>query len=204
MKAKILIILFCCSCSVCFAQETIKQDSIKNKRNIVQHNLFIELFGSSMLVYNITYDCSFALTEKHKIAIAAGVGFFPSLLTMDLIYGGSLQLNYLYLLGEKNHYFEIGTGITFAEFFHERGVESAEWRRDPYWVVPVRIGYRYQSSDGGFFWKIATVPLFGQRLPLEIGSRLTFIPVPGVAMGYTFKNKKHYKKEGENTLTLRD
>ena len=162
----ICCLLFCCS--VCFAQDVVIQDSAKNRKIVIQHTLFAELLGSSVFFYNITYDCLFAFTKEHKIAIAAGFQY-PSFFDVSYhTFGGSIQVNYLY--GVKNHHLEIGTGITTLDFI--------KWN-DIY--IPIRMGYRYQRNNGGFFWKVAftpTVSLFG------------FGPSGGVAIGYTFKNKK--------------
>ena len=182
MKTKFLILLLSCSCSVCFAQETIKQDSVQNKKNNVQHNLFMELGGGLMFYYyyNITYDCSFVLAEKHKISIATGIQH-----NMPPIpyFGVLTQVNYLY--GKKNHHLEIGTGVNCVIAFY-RPHEPDEWKWDMGYgfVIPVRIGYRYQRKEGGLFWKIAFVPSvtpFGD---------FSITPNAGVAIGYTFKNKK--------------
>jgi len=183
--------LFCCSCNLCLAQDAIKQDTAKNKQNSVQHTLFLELLGSSGTLYNITYDCSFAFAKEHKIATAVGVGYIPPSDGGFPSFGFSMQVNYLF--GEKNHHLEIGAGIAFPKFYSPysaTGTYSSgkyhykyeDWKIDARFLIPLRAGYRYQRSNGGFFWKIACVPMFSRY-----GE---FFPLGGVAVGYTFKNKK--------------
>ena len=40
-------LLFCCSYNFCLAQNAIKQDTTKNRKNSIQHTLFSEILGSS-------------------------------------------------------------------------------------------------------------------------------------------------------------
>ena len=153
-----LIIPLLCLCNFSFAQN----DTLSNNR-LIQHSLYLEILGSSSNYYNITYDCTFALSKKHKIALATGVGYdvfdSPSV-------GVSFQANYLY--GFKHH-LEIGVGAALPELYApysgectytngRRKCTHSDWQfytRNI--VIPVRVGYRYQRSDGGFFWRIAFI-----------------------------------------------
>ena len=155
----------------CIAQETNKL--YKN----AQHNLFFELFGSSWYIYNITYDCSFQLKEKNKISVGLGMQYFPRL---DL-YGMTPQINYLY--GKRRH-LELGVGyaILREKWFHNSGYYK-------YFVlhsIPIRVGYRFQKEEGGYFWKIAVLGLIGDFYPLY-GTYI--LPYAGVSFGYTFKKR---------------
>lgn len=196
MKTKIATILFYCCCGVCLSQSSINQDSIKRK-NIVQHSLFIEFFGSSASYYNLMYDCSFLLAEKHKIAIAAGIGYLPPLPVLEThpSVNVSLQANYLY---GKKHHLEIGVGVAFPELYAPTNISyssdgryevSDDWRFSTnHLIIPVRIGYRYQKNRGGLFWKAAFVPYFSEQIYHVL--KLPFVPGVGVSIGYTFNSEK--------------
>ena len=54
-------------------------------------------------------------------------------------------------------------------------------------AVPIRIGYRYQRENGGFFWKIAFVPSFSNVYE----DSFTFKPSGGVALGFTFRKRNN-------------
>ena len=155
-------------CYNCFAQETSRQDSANFKKVITQHNLFLEIGGTGGL-YNITYDCSFALSEKRKLAVGLGGLYIP-----QLLYFISPQINYLFK-GKKNSHLELGSGYALVWFSGDLV---------PVQYVSIRIGYRYQRENGGFFWKITIVPTY------EIGDLFLPMPIPGIAFGYTFKNNK--------------
>jgi hypothetical protein len=63
------------------------------------------------------------------------------------------------------------------------------------WVLPFRIGYRYQKDNGGFFLKAAVTPLFLFWMEQETGNgevkleQVIHMPFGGVAVGYTFKSR---------------
>ena len=187
---KNFIVNICClllgCCSFCFAQDAISHDSIENKKNNIQHTLFLELWGSSSGVYNITYDCLFPLAKKHKIALATGIEYIPfetnRVFSVWTRVGVSIQVNYLY--GKKNNYLEVGTGINFPELFRPMPnykPNGTEWEFRPfYYAIPFRIGYRYQKAEGGFFWKIGIVEFFTNEI------RYFSTLWGGVAVGYTF------------------
>jgi len=190
------IFFFCCNC---FAQYVITQDSSINKKNNIQHNLFLEFWGSSSGTYNITYDCSFPIVQNHKIAIASGFEYIPSA-HFFFKYGGkewirvgvSLQANYLY--GKKHNHLEIGSGIIFPELFRPRYyldgqniINTDKWEFRPFhYAIPLRIGYRHQKSSGGFFWKIGLVYFFSKEIQYVASDCWV-----SVAFGYTLKSKKH-------------
>ena len=188
-------ILFCCSC---FAQDVIMQDSPVHKKNNIQHNMFIELKGSSSGLYNITYDCSFPIVKNHKIAIATGFEYIPSDNFFVSIWGKewirvgfSIQVNYLY--GQKHNHLEIGTGVTYPELFRPSyyldgvNIINSAWEFRPfYYAIPFRIGYRHQKSSGGFFWKIGLVYFFSKEIQYVASDCWV-----SVAFGYTLKSKKH-------------
>jgi len=152
--------------TIIFTQATEQQDMIAVEN--IQHSVFLEFLGNtSPLPCNITYDCSFRIAKKHKIALGLGISYFNGTFI-------SPQINYLY---GKKHHLELGVGTNL-------GLWTDTWRVLNF--MPTRIGYRYQRNNGGFFWKIAFVPHFAIR-ETEISP---IIPSAGVAFGYTFKNKK--------------
>ena len=186
------LVLFFFICNFCFSNEVIKDDYIVSKKNKIQHTMFLELYGSANNLYNLIYDCSFQLAEKHKLAVATGFGYLPLVCkgrNFDPYVGASFQVNYL--LGEKNSHFEIGTGIIYPILLHSityvyGNNQEVKWETCKKYGIPLRIGYRYQRTNGGIFWKIAIVPTYYHR-DFYNGPIFQFA---GVAIGYTFINKK--------------
>jgi hypothetical protein len=186
MKNIILtIVLFFCASIILTAQEKIIQDSTENKKNRIQHTLYFELFGNTAGLYSINYDCLFRLSDKHKIALATGFEyFFPFDRNFLSV---SMQLNYLY--GKKYDHLEIGTGVTIPNVYYPYDDEEKFRSFYRIYMIPLRIGYRSQSKDGGFFWKIEGIAFFPNRDYFLL--LLPFSPWVGIAIGHTFKNKKH-------------
>ena len=149
-----------------------EETPIKNKINPIQQSVFLELLGSSHGIYNIGYDCAFWLAEKHKIAIGTGFHALGQEMVRGLglpKLGGYIQANYLY---GKKHHLEVGYGVTL---FSEYGIDRIAY---PF----VRIGYRFQESDGGFF-RIAFTPY----LDYNAYDRMLYIGIwGGIAFGFTF------------------
>jgi hypothetical protein len=135
----------------------------------IQHSLFIELLGTSAFRYNVTYDCSFKLAEKHKIAAGLGLQY-----TRDLC-GLSPQINYLY--GKKFH-LELGIAYT-----HQIEPPSSYGRYYPLQIIPMRMGYRYQKENGGIFYKLALVYYLVCNYDTGEMPRFSW---GSVALGYTF------------------
>lgn len=193
------LLLICCLliifCDFSFAQDAVINDSTQKNKYNIQQSLYVEVLGSTASLYNFTYDCSFLLVEKNKISVATGIGYIPVELWGDDAafrvkphLGISLHVSYLYQKKNNNH-FEVGSGIAFPEFlsprlyrfFDERTYKH--WSINPFCVFTTRIGYRYQSDDGGFFFKIAFTPMFSKDYFLFV------IPNFGIAFGYTLENR---------------
>jgi len=140
----------------------------------IQHNLFVEFFGNSFSFYNLTYDFSYKIAYKHKIAMGLGGQCLPY--DSDVVLGLSPQINYIY---GKKHHFELGIGYSILWGGYDIDVLR---------TIPIRTGYRYQKEKGGFLWKIAFVTLYSEDL--RWFPNFNFYPWGSVAFGYSFKNKK--------------
>jgi len=134
-------------------------------------NIFIELGGPGLLL-SANYDARF--TNRHDgIGGRIGIGYVSisdnSLLTIPV------QFNYL--LGKNNRYFELGIGATFINSKgDERDFLSLDDAKGT--IGTMTFGYRYQPEDGGFNFKASLNPIFNSS---------TFFPFfGGVGVGYTF------------------
>ena len=142
---------------------------IENNEHIdkAKNTIYLEILGNAGYLYNISYDRLLYTKENNNISLGLGAQYLPSSdLSSDYILSVSPQINYLY--GVK-HYFETGLG-----FSYDFNVGD--------FVVPIRIGYRYQKPDGGLFYKIGFTPFYINDL---LGSP-ALIPWGGLALGWTF------------------
>ena len=141
-----------------------------------KNSVYVELFGSSGVIYNISYDRIIKQKEEYKVSIANGVQYFPfgSPVFGEWITSLSTQVNMLY---GNIHYFETGIGATYLlDKTSGNQIEGA-------WGIPFRFGYRYQKTEGGLLIKIAYTPTIVHWDELN-GD---FLPVwGGIALGWTF------------------
>lgn len=133
---------------------------------IAKNSIYTEFFGSAVYLYNISYDRIVFAKEKNKISLALGAQYLPSSDSpSDYIFSVSPQINYF---RGNIHHFETGIGVTV-------GFNNEDF------IVPIRIGYRYQKPEGGMFCKIGLTPLYVQNF---MGGP-ALIPWGGFAIGWT-------------------
>jgi hypothetical protein len=156
-------------CNFCFSQNTVKVRS-------GQHTIFAEGFGNAGLWYIVGYDYTLKLKEKHKLSFNLGVQYIPYH-KKHYQFSVAPQISYLY---GKNHHLELGVGGTYDFYRFDDDYNIG-------WIVPFRIGYRYQREKGGFFFKIAYTPIYTNVEFLGTDG-WWFMPLfAGIAIGYTFK-----------------
>ena len=172
---KLIIILFVL---FYFANIAFSQDTIKNKPK-VQHTVFVELFGHSWWIYNIAYDCTLILREKHKLAFTNGIQYLPNDDFKRHTLSISPQISYLY---GKKHHLEVGVGFYFDCYFSKKLLNTT-------YAIPFNIGYRYQRNNGGFFGRAFILPAYLIKFGWPF-NETPFILWGGFSLGYTFKNKK--------------
>lgn len=178
----------------CFAQDSIG-------KQIGQHTIYAEIFGNAGTAV-IGYDYVVPFKNMHKISFNCGVFLgmprssrytnIPEGVTCYENVGWdenaiiSPQISYLY---GRNHHLELGIGLTYNYLNILRWIDADDdYPPENYWHIPFRVGYRHQREKGGLFLKIAYTPIIID--PFKRESR-NFIPIwGGVALGYTFKNKK--------------
>jgi hypothetical protein len=175
------------SYSFCFSQDS-------NKTLKGQHTIYTEFFGNAGLWYSVGYDYTLKLKEKHKLSFNCGFQYFPITNYFPdfppagsypklILYGSQItispQINYLY---GKNHHLDLGIGITYDAYINHKDRKIKEGLG---FMMPFRIGYRYQREKGGFFFKIAYTPIY--LISIDFFD-IKFIPLfAGIAFGYTFK-----------------
>lgn len=100
-----------------------------------------------------------------------------------------LPLEISALLGKSKHHLEIGTGIT-SYLRPSARVDPTTSRRTSDKVVlsgevPIRVGYRYQKPEGGFFLRVAYTPSYW--IPGNAEDKAVFQPIwAGLSLGISF------------------
>lgn len=131
--------------------------------------IYGELGGPGLVSFN--YDMRFK-NKEDGAGFRVGVGGYnidgTSLFTLPV------GINYLLGKDQKN-YFELGIGFTYVnykdDFFTDDGNFNSSFGN-------LTLGYRLAPAKGGFFFKAAITPVFGEGF---------FVPYwAGVAFGYKF------------------
>ena len=167
-----------------------KDSVIQISKTGMKNTVYAEILGNAAGLFSINYDRIVFKKEKISLSFSIGAGMVPGNLINNafnehlqkinyLIYGIPISLNLSF--GRKNHHLETGLGITYQQGMFASGLQYSKTV-----FAVIRIGYRYQKENGGYFWKIGFTPFFPIK---EFGNEQTFpfIPLGGLALGYTFK-----------------
>ena len=132
-------------------------------------SVFVELGGPGIASFN--FDTRFSKSEKGlggRIGIGGWKVEDEGFLTVPV------GINYL--LGKDNkNYFEIGAGFTYVHTSENYDDEESTFDGT---FGHLTFGYRLQPANGGFTFRAAIVPVFGQG---------DFIPYyAGISFGYKF------------------
>lgn len=138
----------------------------QNIQQIRRNTISIEFFGNAAILYNLTYERTFVLNETNKIATGIGFQVLPVISSDDLI---SVSPQISYFIG-KTHHLETGVGVAYDIYSKMH-------------VFPLRLGYRYQQEDEGFFFKLGYTPLLVQTFS---DNKYELRPWAGISFGRTF------------------
>lgn len=135
---------------------------------------YVELFGTGIgATLNYEY---LHVDQGFKKGIRGGAGYFTDLFDKNNSKIISGNFEYLTFTGSQKHQIEAGLGLTFQyKYYNKNSQEKVyyisnadtvttyvdhqyKFRRVGPAIVP-RIGYRYQTPDGGLVLRIAYTPL---------------------------------------------
>lgn len=134
--------------------------------------LFVEGLGTGVL-NTIGIDRMIKIGPSYQVTLNGGGGFFS--LGRRKMY--SVPISGSLLLGKEAHFFELGVGMTYAQFrqswqnplllLNDTGIYSTlenyqvdkSIEREQYLFATSRVGYRFQKQQGGWFFKIGFTPL---------------------------------------------
>lgn len=162
----------------------------QNLLPVKRSTIFVELAGNG-LFYSINYDRLLIAKPAWRLAGRAGMMYYrsgksDSESTYGLWVATPLELSYL--RGKKNHFLELGLGLTPLL---QNAYEIPSNHEVKFWeVVPTaRIGYRYQRRVGGIFYKVGFTPIAGlpSNKSYYYRDKTVFTPWFGLAIGYTLQ-----------------
>jgi len=136
-------------------------------------SVFAEIGGNSIF-FTLNYDTRFS-NRPDGLGIRIGIGGMK-------LGGEDVDVNFFsvpvglnYLAGKNGKYFEGGLGVTYCQ---EGGNENGS--RNTLGIMT--FGFRYQPVGGGFTFRAAMTPIFG-----NIDGEMSFWPLfGGISVGHAF------------------
>jgi hypothetical protein len=150
--------------------------------------VYLEVGGSSGR-YAINYSKIFHQKGKLKLNTSVGFSMWRNEINdFRTIWLPVVPLEVSAVYGKSKHHLELGFGlISFLDRTLDFDSESLELE-DKVVVnaaIPLRIGYRYQKPEGGFFFRVGYTPIID--FPPRTGGNWSFNPYwAGVSFGKSF------------------
>lgn len=146
----------------------------------------MELLGNAAGL-SVNYD-RIIYEKKFIVSACIGAGMVPAnLIRRGLnvpqekgiqVYGLPVSCNISF--GKKRHHAELGVGATYQKGMYGVG---HDYSKTLFGVI--RIGYRYQKANGGFFWKAGFTPFFRIKEYGKISVPFFVLPIAGIGFGYS-------------------
>ena len=150
--------------------------------------IYFEVGGSSGR-YAVNYSKIFHQKGKLKMNASAGFSMWRDQLNdFKTIWLPVIPLEVSALYGKSNHHLELGFGVTsYLGRTLDFNSETLELEDIVVFgaFIPVRIGYRYQKPEGGFFFRVGYTPIID--FPPRTGGNWSFNPYhAGISFGKSF------------------
>ena len=137
------------------------------------NTIYLELLGNGLL-YSLNYD----RMVTDNISVRAGYGGLTvsnSTVSSGVIVTEDIKITLIpvlanYLRGEGNHKLEMGGGIVLVSVDYSGNVADVDFSLAADGAIPTgNLGYRYQKSEGGFFFKASLCPFFAETMVTSVG-----------------------------------
>ena len=148
-----------------------------------KNTIYVELGGNAIL-YSINYDRLFNISNKFKLSSRLGIHYTNKVpLQYYRTFCIPVEVSGLYSFFGRKHFIEIGTGLSYFNSY-DRITNHTE----DILIVALRLGYRFQNPEGGFFFKLGFVPLYDWLVinPDPAVPHHTWLFSGGLGLGYTF------------------
>jgi hypothetical protein len=149
--------------------------------------IYLEVGGSSGR-YAVNYSKIFHQKGKLKLNGSAGFSMWRDKLNSKTTWLPVIPLEVTAFYGKSNHHLEMGFGVTsYLGRTLERISGTFELREILVYdaFIPLRVGYRYQKPEGGFFFRVGYTPIID--FPPRTGGNWSFNPYhAGISFGKSF------------------
>ncbi len=149
--------------------------------------VYLDLGGNAGQ-YAFTYGR--LIHQKGVLKVMGSVGFslWADRVEGSTVFNPAVPLEVSGLIGGGNHHFELGLGVTpHLATSLDFDTETSELEDKVVFgsLIPLRIGYRYQKPEGGFFFRVGYTPFFN----VPVGGREDWVFTPifaGISFGKSF------------------
>lgn len=136
------------------------------------NTIYFELLGNG-LAYSLNYD----RMVTDKISVRAGYGGLTvtTISSTPGVFFEDVKITLIpvlvnYLRGEGKHKLEMGGGIVLVSIASTLNAEDVNFKLAADGAIPTgNFGYRYQKSEGGFFFKASLCPFFAETMVTSVG-----------------------------------
>lgn len=152
-----------------------------------KNSVYLELAGNAGR-YAFNYGRIIHQKGKLKLNASAGFSMWPKKFDSKTIWLPTVPIEVSAFYGKSNHHLELGMGVT-SYLTRSLAFDSETFENidkvvfDA--VIPVRIGYRFQKPEGGFFFRLGYTPVI--NLPTGGRGESSFDPYwAGISFGKSF------------------
>jgi len=166
----------------------------KSEEFTAKNAVYLEVGGNAGR-YAASYARIFHQNGMLKLSASAGFSMWrddrselPYYTSKTIHWLPTLPLEFSALFGRSSHHLELGTGITTYLTVIGRRDQATSQFRDKVTldaVIPLRVGYRYQKPEGGFFFRVGYTPYISIDFNNE-GYRKLFPLWAGISLGKSF------------------
>ncbi len=177
----LLVLVFSLSISICARAQT------KSETFTAKNAVYLDLGGNAGQ-YAFTYGKLFYQKGALKMMGSVGFALWADRVEGSTVFNPAFPLEFSGLLGRGKHHLELAIGATphLATGLYINS-ETLELEDKVVFdsLIPLRIGYRYQKPEGGFFFRVGYTPFF--KVPLGGREDWVFTPIfAGISFGKSF------------------
>lgn len=170
---------------ITFSQSSFAQ--AESETFTAKNAIYLDLGGNAGQ-YAFTYGKLFYQKGALKMMGSVGFSLWADRVEGSTVFNPAIPLEISGLLGRGKHHLELAIGATpHLATGLDINPETLELEDKVVFdsLIPLRIGYRYQKPEGGFFFRVGYTPFF--KVPVGGREDWVFTPVfAGLSFGKSF------------------
>ncbi|WP_296705422.1 hypothetical protein [Algoriphagus sp.] len=174
-------------CAIFFSISIESHAQSKAETFTAKNVVYLDLGGNAGQ-YAFTYGRVFHQKGKVKLSASAGFSMWYQGSSSNTKWLPAIPIELTAFYGKSNHHLELGAGVTSyldnSIYFDQETFENVD-KVVFGAIIPLRIGYRFQKPEGGFFFRVGYTPFF--NVPVGGREEWNFDPrFAGLSFGKSF------------------